>query len=284
MNILAACTRPGLARAQVRLQVVHALLRLPSRTTRPSSTRRCGRPHPPRTRIERDIVEAEASLNEFAEHEPGRRGDASCASRTCSARTCETSHIELFSLPVVPMILGFDPRYQFVHEDDVVHALEHAVKQRVPGHLQRGRATACSRSARWPACSASPTRPSCRRGAPGSRRRCCGGSGVDDPAGDARADALRPRRGQPPLQGGRLPLPHTSRETVMKLGEHLRLHPVVRGAQEPYRYEREVEDFLRWSPHVKNTRDKEASEPEPRPARRAAAAAARASRRRPGWT
>jgi non-ribosomal peptide synthetase component F len=52
---------------------------------------------------------------------------------------------------------------------------------------------------------------------------------------------------------------HTSRETVMKLGEHLRLHPVVRGAQEPYRYEREVEDFLRWSPHVKNTRDKAAS-------------------------
>ena len=41
----------------------------------------------------------------------------------------------------------------------------------------------------------------------------------------------------------------------MKLGEHLRVHPVVRGAQEPYRYEREVEDFLRWSPHVKNTRD-----------------------------
>jgi hypothetical protein len=52
---------------------------------------------------------------------------------------------------------------------------------------------------------------------------------------------------------------HTSRETVLKLGEHLRLHPVVRGAQEPYRYEREVEEFLRWSPHVKNTRDKAAS-------------------------
>jgi hypothetical protein len=26
----------------------------------------------------------------------------------------------------------------------------------------------------------------------------------------------------------------------------------VRGATEPYRYEREVEDFLRWSPHVRN--------------------------------
>ena len=38
----------------------------------------------------------------------------------------------------------------------------------------------------------------------------------------------------------------------MKLAEHMRLHPVLRGMQEPYRYEREVEDFLRWSPHVRN--------------------------------
>jgi hypothetical protein len=49
---------------------------------------------------------------------------------------------------------------------------------------------------------------------------------------------------------------YTSREAVLKLGEHLRLHPLVRGAQEPYRYEREVEDFLRWSPHVKHARER----------------------------
>jgi UDP-glucose 4-epimerase len=47
---------------------------------------------------------------------------------------------------------------------------------------------------------------------------------------------------------------HTSRETVTTLGEHMRLHPLMRGAGEPYRYEREVEEFLRWSPHVKNAR------------------------------
>ena len=52
---------------------------------------------------------------------------------------------------------------------------------------------------------------------------------------------------------------HTSRETVPKLGEHLRLDPVLRGLQEPYRYEREVEDFLRWSPHVRNARDRRSS-------------------------
>lgn len=49
---------------------------------------------------------------------------------------------------------------------------------------------------------------------------------------------------------------YTSREAVLRLGEHLRLHPVLRGAHEPYRYERDVEEFLRWSPHVKNARDR----------------------------
>ena len=46
---------------------------------------------------------------------------------------------------------------------------------------------------------------------------------------------------------------YTSRETVIKLGEHLRLHPILRGAREPYRYEREVEEFLRWSPNVRGS-------------------------------
>ena len=55
-----------------------------------------------------------------------------------------TSHSGLFSLPFVPMILGFDPRYQFVHEDDVVHALEHAVRQGCRAS-STSPATACSR-------------------------------------------------------------------------------------------------------------------------------------------
>jgi hypothetical protein len=45
---------------------------------------------------------------------------------------------------------------------------------------------------------------------------------------------------------------YTTRETVVALAEYMRLHPVMRGGPEPYRYEREVEDFLRWSPNVKN--------------------------------
>jgi UDP-glucose 4-epimerase len=45
---------------------------------------------------------------------------------------------------------------------------------------------------------------------------------------------------------------YTTRETVTKFGEHLRLRSVLRGVQEPYHYEKEVEDFLRWSPSVRN--------------------------------
>jgi UDP-glucose 4-epimerase len=51
----------------------------------------------------------------------------------------------------------------------------------------------------------------------------------------------------------------TSRETVIRLGEHLRLAPIIRAriGDDTYRYEREVEEFLRWSPHVRRERESE---------------------------
>ena len=44
---------------------------------------------------------------------------------------------------------------------------------------------------------------------------------------------------------------YTSRESVARLGEHMRVQPVMRGVEKTYTYEREVEEFLRWSPHVR---------------------------------
>ncbi len=91
-----------------------------------------GRPHPPATSIERDIVDAEAAVSEYAEHNP----EATVTVLRCTnvlGPDVQTSHTALFSLPVVPMILGFDPRYQFVHEDDVVGALAHSLRNDLPG-------------------------------------------------------------------------------------------------------------------------------------------------------
>ena len=44
-----------------------------------------------------------------------------------------TSHSALLSLPAVPSILGFDPRYQFIAEDDISGVLEHATRHDLPG-------------------------------------------------------------------------------------------------------------------------------------------------------
>ena len=45
----------------------------------------------------------------------------------------DTPITRMLSLPVVPEIFGFDPRVQFVHEDDVTGALAYATLRDVPG-------------------------------------------------------------------------------------------------------------------------------------------------------
>jgi UDP-glucose 4-epimerase len=212
------------------------------------------RTHPPRTPIERDVVEAEASLHEFAEKNP-KVAVTILRFANVLGPSVRTSHIGLFSLPVVPMILGFDPRYQFVHEDDVVHALEHAVKQPLAGvyNVAGDGVLALSEVAGLLGKPYAPIIPFWGTGlAAAALRRV----GVNIPP-----EALNQLRFGRGLDNRRYKATgfaygHTSREAVIKLGEHLRLHPLLRGAQEPYRYERDVEDFLRWSPHVKNARDK----------------------------
>jgi UDP-glucose 4-epimerase len=209
------------------------------------------RPHPPRTGIERDIVEAESALGEFAERNPEATVSVLRFANVLGPDV-RTSHIGLFSLPAVPMILGFDPRYQFVHEDDVVHALEHAVQQRAPGvfNVAGDGVLALSEVAGLLGKPYAPVLPPWGTGIAAAVLRR---AGVRIPP--EAMNQLRYGRGvdNRRFKACGFHYQHTSREAVLKLGEHLRLHPVVRGAQERYRYEREVEEFLRWSPHVRRS-------------------------------
>jgi len=95
-------------------------------------TEEMARPHPPRTAIERDIVDAEERVADFAAR---NRGTSVTVLRVASGIAVEerTSHLALLALPMVPTILGFDPRCQFIHEDDIVGVLEHAVRYDLPG-------------------------------------------------------------------------------------------------------------------------------------------------------
>jgi UDP-glucose 4-epimerase len=209
-----------------------------------------GRPHPPRTPIERDIVEAEASVGEFAEKNPDVTVTLLRFANVLGP-SVRTSHMALFSLPVVPMILGFDPRYQFVHEDDVVHALEHAAKASHAGvfNVAGDGVLALSEVAGLLGKRYAPLLPPWGTGlAAGALRRF----GLRIPP--EMLNQLRFGRGvdNRRYKAAGFSYQYTSRETVLQFAEHLRVEPVMRGAQEPYRYEREVEEFLRWSPHVRD--------------------------------
>jgi UDP-glucose 4-epimerase len=215
-----------------------------------------GRPHAPRTPIERDILEAEASVVEFADKNP-EVAVTILRFANVLGPDVHTSHIDLFSLPAVPMILGFDPRYQFVHEDDVVHALEHVVlKGRLPGvfNVAGDGVLALSEVAGLLGKPYAPVLPPWGTGLAAS---VASRLGVKIPA--EMLAQLRFGRGvdNRRLKATGFEYGHTSREAVVELGEHLRLHPLLRASSEPYRYEREVEEFLRWSPNVRNSRLKD---------------------------
>jgi UDP-glucose 4-epimerase len=210
------------------------------------------RKHPPRTPIERDIVEAEAAVTEFAEKRP----DLTVTILRCAnvlGPDVTTSHIRMFSLPLIPMILGFDPRYQFVHEDDVVHALEHAAFNDLPGiyNVAADGVLALSEVISLLGKRPLPVLPPWGTGLVAGPLRRLGFRVPDEMLNQLRfGRGLDNRR----LKATGFHYQYTSREAVLKLGEHLRLSPVLAGVREPYRYEREVEEFLRWSPHVRRDR------------------------------
>ena len=210
------------------------------------------RPHPPRTPIERDIVDAEASVVDFA-HKSPEVAVTILRFANVLGPDVRTSHIDLFRLPAVPMILGFDPRYQFVHEDDVVHALEHVAQRELPGlfNVAADGVLALSEVAGLLDKPYAPVLPPWGTGiAAGVLRRL----GVAIPP--EMLAQLRFGRGvdNRRLKAAGFEYGYTSREAVVSLAEHLRLHPLLRGGEEPYRYEREVEEFLRRSPNVRRPR------------------------------
>jgi UDP-glucose 4-epimerase len=207
------------------------------------------RPHPPRTAIERDILEAETAVAEFADSRP----DASVTVLRFAnvlGPHLRTSHARLLSLPAVPIVLGFDPRYQFVHEDDVVHALEHASFNTLPGtyNVAADGVLALTEVIGLLGKLPLPILPPWGTGVLAAPLRRLGFRFPDEMVNQLRfGRGLDNRK----FKATGFRYGYTSRETVLKFGEHLRLHPVLRGAEGDYTYEKEVEEFLRWSPHVK---------------------------------
>ncbi len=231
-------------------------------------TESMNRKHPPRTVIERDLVEAEAAVDDFRKRRPDVTVSVLRFANVLGEEV-DTSHVHLFSLPLVPMVLGFDPRYQFVDEVNVVHALEHVTIRNLPGVFNVAgdgvltMTETISLLGKHPL----PVIPPWGTGlAVTAYRRF----GLNIP--DEMIDQLRFGRGidNRLLKSTGFHYRNTSRETVIHLRERLRLKPVAAGVANPYRYEPEVEEFLRHSPHVvrepsKNVGPEDAAMFEPSP-------------------
>ncbi len=80
----------------------------------------------------RDAMEIEQSARDYGRR---RRGGSLTILRFANfmGSEIETPLTRYFSMPIVPTPLGFDPRIQFVHEDDAVEALYRAVREDHPG-------------------------------------------------------------------------------------------------------------------------------------------------------
>jgi UDP-glucose 4-epimerase len=209
------------------------------------------RPHPPQAPIERDIVEAEGAVRAFADRHPHVTVTVlRFASALGPALRTSLSH--LFGLPAIPAILGFDPRLQFIHEDDIAGCLEHAVRHDLPGVYNGGGdgVLVLSEVAGLLAKPLLPLLPPVGTGLAASVMRRAGIRISSETLALLRyGRALDNRR----LKATGYRYRYTSREAVIKLREHQRLAAIVGANQEAYRYERDVEDFLRRSPSVRPT-------------------------------
>jgi UDP-glucose 4-epimerase len=90
------------------------------------------RTRPPRTAVERSLLEVAAVVRDFADDNPHVLVSKLRFANVLGPN-CETAFGRLLRRAVVPDVAGFDPRLQFVHEDDVADALAFATLHDAPG-------------------------------------------------------------------------------------------------------------------------------------------------------
>jgi UDP-glucose 4-epimerase len=90
------------------------------------------RTRPPKTQVERSLSEVSSIVGDFAEDNP-HVIVTKLRLANILGDEFTSPFARILRRPAVPEILGFDPRLQFVHEDDVVGALAYATQHEVPG-------------------------------------------------------------------------------------------------------------------------------------------------------
>lgn len=131
MNLFAAASAPG---STVRNVIVKsATLVYGCNPTDPTWFREDMRPSRPlRTPLERSLDQVEGYVRDFAEDNPHVTVSLLRFANVIGEQIT-TPLTRALQLPVVPSILGFDPRFQFVHEDDVIRAIAFVMEHELAG-------------------------------------------------------------------------------------------------------------------------------------------------------
>ena len=210
------------------------------------------RSHAPRTRVERSLEAVEGYVRDFAIDNPHVNVTMLRFSNVLGP-DIETPISRALSLPVVPSILGFDPRFQFVHEEDVVRSILFVLEHELAGIYN----VAGDGLLPWSEVAAIcgkrtvPLPPVGTGLAALPLKRL----GVELP--DELLDLLRYGRGldNRRLKSAGFEYRYTSAGAVEAFIEALRLRSAVGDTQATYRYQRDVEQFFRHSPTVQRTGD-----------------------------
>jgi UDP-glucose 4-epimerase len=131
MNLLAAA---GAAGSTVRTVVVKSSTLVYGSTIEDPMLFREDHPRvgTPRTRVERSLLETEGYLRDFAEDNPHVAVSLLRFSNVLGT-DIRTSISRALERPLVPVVFGYDPRFQFVQEDDVIRSILFVMDEQAAG-------------------------------------------------------------------------------------------------------------------------------------------------------
>lgn len=247
MNLLAAA---GAADSSVRHVVVKSsgLVYGSNRDDPQWFREETARTAPPRTRVERSLLEVEGYLRDFAEDNPHVLVSLLRFSNVLGTDIV-TPFSKALSMPLVPSIAGFDPMLQFVEEGDVIRSMEFVLQHEVGGVFNVAGDGRLPWSEAAFICG--------RRRAPmppvltNLAAAPLGTLGLVDLPDEA-LDMLRFGRGMDNrrLKAAGFEYRYTSAGAVEKFAEAQRLKSAIGETRPSYTYERDVENFFRHSPAV----------------------------------
>ncbi len=130
MQLLAACQKAAELRTLVvksSTTVYGASNRDPAMFTEDMEPRRS-----PRAGYAKDLAEIEGYVRGFARRRPDVRVTTVRAANVIGQHVVSPL-TEYLRLPVIPTVLGYDPRLQFLHEQDLIGVLRHVIDAEVAG-------------------------------------------------------------------------------------------------------------------------------------------------------